>query len=160
MGKAAHDMADVKAVGLAAAQDQAHHAFFMGRAVAAAGFQLAAMGALEGHSGGPGAILAQFADGRCAGYSNHAVARAIEHPLDDPDAARAAFWAGQCGMALTWPTGAKQEGLPKDPPPGCEVGFLELFGNSGPVLGNPLLAPEKGRSFDIGLVPMISTVSP
>jgi len=47
----------------------------------------------------------------------------------DPDAARAAFWAGQCGMALTWPTGAKQEGLPKNPPPGCEVGFLELFGS-------------------------------
>jgi multiple sugar transport system substrate-binding protein len=47
----------------------------------------------------------------------------------DPAAARAAFWAGQCGMALTWPTGAKQEGLPKTPPSGCEVGFLELFGS-------------------------------
>jgi len=47
----------------------------------------------------------------------------------DPAAARAAFWAGRCGMALTWPTGAKQEGLPKNAPPGCEVGFLELFGS-------------------------------
>jgi len=47
----------------------------------------------------------------------------------DPAAARAAFWAGQCGMALTWPTGAKQPGLPDNPPPGCEVGFLELFGS-------------------------------
>jgi len=47
----------------------------------------------------------------------------------DPDAARAAFWGGRCGMALTWPTGAKREGLPKNPPPGCEVGFLELFGS-------------------------------
>jgi len=47
----------------------------------------------------------------------------------DPAAARAAFWRGLCGMALSWPTGAKPAGLPPEPPPGCEVGFLELFGS-------------------------------
>jgi iron complex outermembrane receptor protein len=30
--------------------------------------------------------------------------------------------------------------------------FLELFGNRGAVLGNPLLEPEKGRSFDAGII--------
>jgi ABC-type glycerol-3-phosphate transport system substrate-binding protein len=47
----------------------------------------------------------------------------------DPAAARAAFWAGECGMALTWPTGAKQQGLPKTVAPGSEVGFVELPGS-------------------------------
>ncbi len=30
--------------------------------------------------------------------------------------------------------------------------FLELFGNRGAVLGNPLLEPERGRSFDAGFI--------
>jgi iron complex outermembrane receptor protein len=30
--------------------------------------------------------------------------------------------------------------------------FIELFGNSGPISGNPALVPESGRSIDLGLV--------
>jgi outer membrane receptor protein involved in Fe transport len=30
--------------------------------------------------------------------------------------------------------------------------FLELFGNSGAVLGNPVLEPERGRNLDFGVV--------
>ena len=30
--------------------------------------------------------------------------------------------------------------------------FLELFGNRGAVIGNPLLQPEEGRSFDAGFI--------
>ena len=32
--------------------------------------------------------------------------------------------------------------------------FLELFGNRGAVIGNPLLEPEEGRSFDAGFIAM------
>jgi multiple sugar transport system substrate-binding protein len=53
-------------------------------------------------------------------------------PLNyDPAAARAAFWSGQCGMALSWPTAAKQgkeergEGRVSQ----IRVGFVELPGS-------------------------------
>ena len=44
----------------------------------------------------------------------------------DPAGVRAAFWAGQCGMALTWPTAAG-----KSPPAAKDirVGFAELPGS-------------------------------
>jgi multiple sugar transport system substrate-binding protein len=58
----------------------------------------------------------------------------------DPAAARAAFWNGQCGMALTWPTAAdeggkgKEEGaadaVPAKVDPSIQVGFIELPGSS------------------------------
>lgn len=44
----------------------------------------------------------------------------------DPVAVRNAFWAGQCGMALSWPTAAAK--LPGRPSPGFRVGFVELPG--------------------------------
>jgi multiple sugar transport system substrate-binding protein len=57
----------------------------------------------------------------------------------DPAAARAAFWNGQCGMALTWPTGAEEEGrgkreggresIPDRADPSIRVGFAELPGS-------------------------------
>ena len=44
----------------------------------------------------------------------------------DPAGVRAAFWAGQCGMALTWPTAAgKSPSAAKD----IRVGFAELPGS-------------------------------
>ncbi|OHB66518.1 MAG: hypothetical protein A2V70_14135 [Planctomycetes bacterium RBG_13_63_9] len=59
----------------------------------------------------------------------------------DPASARAAFWKGQCGMALTWPTRAA-DGLPGgaaggssgdlgagDRPNAIQVGFAELPGS-------------------------------
>ncbi len=50
----------------------------------------------------------------------------------DPAAARAAFWRGECGMALSWPTAAVDDG-PKaaKSPSGHEtpVGFAELPGS-------------------------------
>ena len=50
----------------------------------------------------------------------------------DPHAARAAFWFGRCGMALTWPTAAPIDlpdtsDLPATPE-GLRVGFVELPG--------------------------------
>ena len=47
----------------------------------------------------------------------------------DPAAARAAFWNGQCGMALTWPT-ATDDGIPAKVDPAIRVGFVELPGSS------------------------------
>ncbi len=55
----------------------------------------------------------------------------------DPAAARAAFWNGQCGMALSWPTAAaetkKDEGgtakIPDKVDPSIRVGFVELPGS-------------------------------
>ena len=44
----------------------------------------------------------------------------------DPRSARAEFWAGRCGMALSWPTAAGID-LP-DVPEGLRVGFVELPG--------------------------------
>ena len=46
----------------------------------------------------------------------------------DPAAARAAFWKGRCGMAITWPTAAdaKQAGKVD---PAVRVGFAELPGS-------------------------------
>jgi multiple sugar transport system substrate-binding protein len=62
----------------------------------------------------------------------------------DPAAARAAFWRGECGMALSWPTAAHEQGLaasaaskskskveeriPAKPDPQIRVGFAELPG--------------------------------
>ena len=52
----------------------------------------------------------------------------------DPAAARAAFWRGECGMAITWPTAAKEgreergEGR-RTADPGVRVGFAELPGS-------------------------------
>jgi multiple sugar transport system substrate-binding protein len=60
----------------------------------------------------------------------------------DPAAARAAFWKGQCGMALAWPTAAKAakvekgraeaatETIPGKVDPHIRVGFAELPGAS------------------------------
>jgi multiple sugar transport system substrate-binding protein len=59
------------------------------------------------------------------------VAAARSGPADvlelDPAATRAAFWQGQCGMALSWPTAAA--GLSAEAVPGVEVGFAELPGS-------------------------------
>jgi ABC-type glycerol-3-phosphate transport system substrate-binding protein len=58
----------------------------------------------------------------------------------DPATARAAFWSGQCGMALAWPTAAKPEKaegtkqkaelIPDKIDPQIRVGFSELPGAS------------------------------
>jgi multiple sugar transport system substrate-binding protein len=57
----------------------------------------------------------------------------------DPAAARAAFWSGQCGMALTWPTAAEDaqeakkegaaDGISAKVDPAIQVGFVELPGS-------------------------------
>jgi len=65
----------------------------------------------------------------------------------DPASARAAFWNGQCGMALTWPTAAEERGferelaasaasknskstkIPAKLDPSIRVGFAELPGS-------------------------------
>jgi multiple sugar transport system substrate-binding protein len=47
----------------------------------------------------------------------------------DPTDARAAFWRGECGMALTWPTAAAS-GLPAETAPNVKVGFAELPGST------------------------------
>jgi multiple sugar transport system substrate-binding protein len=47
----------------------------------------------------------------------------------DPAAARAAFWMGQCGMAISWPTAADVK-LPAKIDPAIRVGFVELPGSS------------------------------
>jgi len=49
----------------------------------------------------------------------------------DPDTVRAAFWRGECGMALSWPTAAAGAGssLPIDIGGNIEVGFCELPGS-------------------------------
>jgi multiple sugar transport system substrate-binding protein len=53
----------------------------------------------------------------------------------DPAAVRRAFWAGQCGMAITWPTASEKNGkadsgtkteMPKE---SFQVGFIELPGS-------------------------------
>ena len=45
----------------------------------------------------------------------------------DPAGVRAAFWAGQCGMALTWPTAAGKQPAPADKD--IRIGFAELPGS-------------------------------
>jgi len=47
----------------------------------------------------------------------------------DPADARAAFWQGRCGMALTWPTGAPG-GVPGEVARDVRVGFVELPGST------------------------------
>jgi multiple sugar transport system substrate-binding protein len=47
----------------------------------------------------------------------------------DPKAARAAFWQGQCGMALTWPTAAAG-GLPAETAANVKIGFAQLPGST------------------------------
>ncbi len=44
----------------------------------------------------------------------------------DPDAVRTAFWRGECGMALTWPSAAG----PKQAPAGVECGIVPLPGST------------------------------
>jgi len=46
----------------------------------------------------------------------------------DPDAVRAAFWQGKCGMALSWPTAAAD--LPEEIANDVQVGFAELPGSA------------------------------
>jgi multiple sugar transport system substrate-binding protein len=46
----------------------------------------------------------------------------------DPAAARAAFWKGRCGLAITWPTAADAK-LPGKLDPAIRVGFAELPGS-------------------------------
>ena len=69
----------------------------------------------------------------------------------DPAAARAAFWKGECGMAITWPTAAEEttnrksegetEAIPEKIDPAIRVGFVELpgiaprFQHHGPRVG-------------------------
>jgi len=43
-----------------------------------------------------------------------------------PEEVREAFWRGECGMAITWPTAAHQTDWPENPPP---VAFAELPGS-------------------------------
>jgi multiple sugar transport system substrate-binding protein len=69
----------------------------------------------------------------------------------DPTAARAAFWRGECGMALTWPTAANEgrgergEGrdktIPSKPDSRIRVGFAELP-------GSPRVFNLTGRDWD------------
>ncbi len=47
----------------------------------------------------------------------------------DPAGARAAFWQGRCGLALCWPTAAK-DGQPPEADPGIPVDFVELPGSA------------------------------
>ncbi len=47
----------------------------------------------------------------------------------DPADVREAFWRGQCGMALTWPTAATG-GLPANAAENAKVGFAELPGST------------------------------
>jgi len=47
----------------------------------------------------------------------------------DPSAVRAAFWQGKCGMAMTWPTAARQA-VPEGVAKGVRIGFAELPGSS------------------------------
>ncbi len=53
------------------------------------------------------------------------------NPLQyDPAAVRAAFWRGECGMALSWPTAAKEaESQESRVDPQTRVGFAELPGS-------------------------------
>lgn len=53
--------------------------------------------------------------------------QAAERPFLDPAGVRAAFWEGQCGLALTWPS-ATAKGL-KSTEPKPRVGFAELPGS-------------------------------
>jgi multiple sugar transport system substrate-binding protein len=46
----------------------------------------------------------------------------------DPTAARATFWQGQCGLAISWPTSADKR--PAVPNQDIRVGFAELPGSS------------------------------
>jgi ABC-type glycerol-3-phosphate transport system substrate-binding protein len=51
----------------------------------------------------------------------------------DPSAVRRAFWAGQCGMAITWPTASEQQGGENQPAAktgDIAVGFAELPGSA------------------------------
>ncbi len=50
-----------------------------------------------------------------------------ERPFLDPAGVRAAFWQGQCGLALTWPTATVKDLKPAEPKP--RVGFAELPGS-------------------------------
>jgi multiple sugar transport system substrate-binding protein len=49
----------------------------------------------------------------------------------DPAAARAAFWRGQCGMAIAWPSAADERSKKTEPkaPASIRVGFAELPGS-------------------------------
>ena len=88
----------------------------------------------------------------------------------DPAAVRAAFWKGQCGMALTWPTAARGASSPQaasiasQPPGGTfQIGFAELPGTtevynhgarawSARPEGSDLQVPLLGLAGRIGVV--------
>jgi ABC-type glycerol-3-phosphate transport system substrate-binding protein len=60
-----------------------------------------------------------------------AKADSVEALKSDPSAVRRAFWAGQCGMAVTWPTASQQQGGENQPaakPDEFAVAFAELPG--------------------------------
>jgi multiple sugar transport system substrate-binding protein len=81
----------------------------------------------------------------------------------DPAAARAAFWSGRCGMALTWPTAAKERGLaasaasPANPEStkNLRVGFAELPG-SRKVFNVSTGAWDRRADDDSPQVPLLS----
>jgi multiple sugar transport system substrate-binding protein len=52
---------------------------------------------------------------------------AIDSPRLDPSGVRSALYAGQCGMAITWPTASG--GRPKDTAALAQLGFAELPGS-------------------------------
>ncbi|MCL4195081.1 MAG: hypothetical protein KJZ87_25300, partial [Thermoguttaceae bacterium] len=53
--------------------------------------------------------------------------QAAERLSLDPSGVREAFWQGQCGLALTWPTATAKDLKPAEPKP--RVGFAELPGS-------------------------------
>jgi multiple sugar transport system substrate-binding protein len=92
------------------------------------------------------------------------VAAAKAGPIDplryDPAAARAAFWNGRCGMALTWPSAAKDpEGLAasaaSSTSTSIRVGFVELPG-SREVFNLGSETPERRSDDENPHVPLLS----
>jgi multiple sugar transport system substrate-binding protein len=82
----------------------------------------------------------------------------------DPAAARAAFWSGRCGMALTWPSAAKTpEGLAASAASSTansvnttiRVGFIELPG-SREVFNRDAETPERRSDDENPHVPSLS----
>jgi ABC-type glycerol-3-phosphate transport system substrate-binding protein len=71
----------------------------------------------------------------------------------DPDAVRSAFWAGQCAMAVTWPTAADRS-IPKSAPE-YRVGIAELPGASD-VYNISTQAWETRRAREEPFVPLLS----
>jgi ABC-type glycerol-3-phosphate transport system substrate-binding protein len=70
----------------------------------------------------------------------------------DPTAVRHAFWRGECGLALTWPSAADRD-CPK-PGPNLRVGFAELPGSTE-VYNVSAEAWEPGQPGDEAHVPLL-----